>query len=447
MSIMQEQIRITLYLDNRRKKIDGLYPVKLRLYQPRYRKERLYRIGFDLSQSEFDQGYLKLKPTNNKNRLSRQEKEDLELKILKLEAVKSKGRAILDNLNEFSFVEFEKRFYNKFSKLDVVDYYGEYIQKLKEEERLRTADSYFYSLKKLLEFFNEITKKPIKQIPFEAVTVSKLKAFENYCLRKGHSNASIGFYLRPLRSIFNYAIADPNSGVKKESYPFGARKYTIPTGQNIKKALTNDQLKMLFELEPINEYQKKAKAFWFFSYLANGMNFKDIAELRFKNLHGKRLSFYRSKTKITSKSQPILISAILPNYAIEIVEQYGNDPKIDSDFIFPIIEKRDNAEIANRKITSFIRFTNQHIKNMVKHYNEIKSNSNNSGIEKSEFIPKEISTYWARHSFTTQAMRKGASMELLQESLGHKSLATTQNYFAGFTSEVKEELSRSLLDF
>ena len=38
-------------------------------------------------------------------------------------------------------------------------------------------------------------------------------------------------------------------------------------------------------------------------------------------------------------------------------------------------------------------------------------------------------------------------MELVQESLGHKSIKTTQNYFAGFPTDVKKKLSESLLIF
>ena len=68
-------------------------------------------------------------------------------------------------------------------------------------------------------------------------------------------------------------------------------------------------------------------------------------------------------------------------------------------------------------------------------------------IAKNIELPEDLTTYWARHTFTTQAIRKGASMELLQESLGHTNIKTTQNYFAGFTTDVKKRLSESLLNF
>ncbi len=62
-------------------------------------------------------------------------------------------------------------------------------------------------------------------------------------------------------------------------------------------------------------------------------------------------------------------------------------------------------------------------------------------------LPENISTYWARHSFATLSVRKGASMEFIQESLGHKDMATMQAYFAGFDDDTKKEFAKGLMDF
>lgn len=44
-------------------------------------------------------------------------------------------------------------------------------------------------------------------------------------------------------------------------------------------------------------------------------------------------------------------------------------------------------------------------------------------------------------------MRQGASMEFIQESLGHNNMKTTQNYFAGFDDESKREFGKKLMEF
>lgn len=51
---------------------------------------------------------------------------------------------------------------------------------------------------------------------------------------------TVGIYLRPLRSIFNDAIE--MGLVPRENYPFGEKKYQIPTGVNIKKTLPTEEI-------------------------------------------------------------------------------------------------------------------------------------------------------------------------------------------------------------
>lgn len=449
---MKEEIRLSFYLDNRRKKAEALYPVKLRIYQPRTTKEKLFRIGLDFTEEEFKQGYLKQKPELAKDQIKGKAKKELEEKLDQLTATYTKAKELLQDLKEFNFEEFEKRFYNKAAKVGAFFYFEETIQKMKFEGRVRTAESYQLALKNLKQFANLKRKKPLADLPFENITTKFLNQYESWlATEKNHSKSTIGIYIRPLRAVFNTAIADKNSGVKFDIYPFGGKNgYQPPTGQNIKKALSASQLKTLFELQPQNQYQQKAKDFWFFSYLANGMNFKDIAELKFENLHGHRLAFYRSKTKNKTKAAPVLIQALLPEKALEILNTYSKPQGKKEDFIFDILSPEDNPEKAVIKVKAFTRFVNQHIKKLAETHNQkvkAEAEKQNKKAAEADLLPEEISTYWARHSFTTQAIRKGASMELLQESLGHKNLATTQNYWAGFATDVKENLAKSLLEF
>jgi integrase/recombinase XerD len=448
---MKEQIRLSFYLDNRRKKATGFYPVKLRLYQPATTKEKLFRTGYDLNEPAFTQCLLGKDPDKGQKKLTRKEKEAFAETTIKIEAVRDKAKEILADMVSFDFAEFERKYFDKSSGRDMDYYFALKIEQLNNEGGARTADVYRLALARLKDYLNTTRKKPFERVPFDRVTPDILRGYEKYYLKKGRSPASIGIYLRPVRTIFNMAIADKNSELKADQYPFGKHKYTPPTGHNVKKALSPAQLQLLFELEPENEYQKKAKAFWFFSYLANGMNFKDIAELKYKNLNGNRVAFYRSKTKSTTRSNPQLIQAILPEFAQRVIAEYGNPEQKNENYIFSIIEKSDTPAATVRKIKGFTRFVNQHVKKMAAAHNaRLVAKHEKQKLDPptpEQLIPEQISTYWARHSFTTQAIRKGATMELLQESLGHKNLATTQNYFAGFTTEVKENLANSLLEF
>jgi site-specific recombinase XerD len=53
-------------------------------------------------------------------------------------------------------------------------------------------------------------------------------------------------------------------------------------------------------------------------------------------------------------------------------------------------------------------------------------------------IEKPITTYAARHSFSTVLKRSGASIEFISEALGHSDVRTTENYLDSFENETQE---------
>jgi site-specific recombinase XerD len=57
-----------------------------------------------------------------------------------------------------------------------------------------------------------------------------------------------------------------------------------------------------------------------------------------------------------------------------------------------------------------------------------------------------ITTYWARHSFSTYLKRKGVSVEVISEALGHSSIKTTRTYLDSFTDETLEKTAELLAD-
>ena len=48
-------------------------------------------------------------------------------------------------------------------------------------------------------------------------------------------------------------------------------------------------------------------------------------------------------------------------------------------------------------------------------------------------IEKNITFYTARHTFATTAIRNGVNINIIKQSLGHKSIKTTENYIEDFS--------------
>lgn len=417
---MKQDTSISIFLDRRRAKASGKYPVKLRVYTSAPKVQKLYPTAFEFSEKEFASIWETSKPRA----------EHKEARML-LQAIEANALKLAEKLNPFTFEQFEKQLNRKAGEgVRIEFHYRQKIESLKSFEKLGTASNYRCSLNSFQEFIQTKTRLNFSKLTFMDITPDLLSRYEQFMTaEKGNSLTSVGIYLRALRSLFNDAIAVKD--IEPEVYPFGRRKYQTPAAKGTKRALHATELKALFEAEPKNEEQAKAKAFWFFSFACNGMNVKDIALLRWKDIEGDKLTFYRAKTINTSKANLKPIVAYLNSYSLQVLEQYGQ-PAIDpKSLVFDILNESDTAAQQRVKIQNFTRFINQHIKKLAT----------------AAGLPADISTYWARHSFATTSIRKGASLELVSESLGHGNLKTTQSYFAGFDSDTKKELAATLMDF
>jgi integrase/recombinase XerD len=205
----------------------------------------------------------------------------------------------------------------------------------------------------------------------------------------------------------------------------------LPAVSKVKKALTQEDLKKLFACEPKTPEQEKAKDFWFFSFACNGANIKDIALLTNKEVNEDTVKFYRAKTINTSKKDLKEIVVYLNDFSKTIIKKYGNLNKEKGEYVFDIISSKQSEAVKHKNIKNFTKFINQNLKKLAQ----------------SNGITKDISTYWARHSFATSAIRNGATMEFVMEALSHNNMKTTKGYFAGFEDKDKKEFMKNLMDF
>lgn len=412
--------RISFVLDTRRPNKEGLFPLKLRVYDSIRQKAKLYTVTKYYSVEDFEK-ITERKPS----------KKYLEDSIF-LKSIEAKAEKIAKDLSPFNFFDFEAQFYgNLRDKSNIIDYYVEAIEFFKKEGQIKTAESYQSSLKSIKKFLNESNPERVSKLHIIDITIAWLNKYEKYMLGKSTSYTTIGIYLRPLRALYNKAISDNPS--YQNHYPFGKNRYEIPSTVSVKKALDKDTLEKLYQAESQNEHQEKAKDFWFFSYVSNGMNINDIAQLKFKDisLEENKMTFYRGKTQRTSKRSLKKISVLLTEYSKGIIEKYKNEETDKEQFVFPIISHEDSLEEQKRKIANFIRYINQHIKRLAFNNN----------------LSRDISTYWARHSFSTMALNSGANIELISESLGHSDIRTTKAYLNGFDDSNKEVIINKITDF
>lgn len=405
----QDKVNIKVVPDLRRVKNGERFPLKLRVTYKGVRK--YYATGYDASAAEWDQ----LNTAEAKGDLRRIRQE--------IGIIEKDAERCCEGIVPFSFSQFESSFFEERIYTESIEtLYNNYISELKSKDQHGTADSYTSSINCL--------KKYRRAPQLAHITKEYLEGFEAWMLSRGRSITTVGIYLRPLRTIMN--IARENGLIKPEAYPFGKRRYIIPTGKNIKKALSKSQLKKIFEY-PTDQGSgmEKAKDFWIFSYLCNGINMMDIALLKHRNAHPSYITFLREKTKRTTKGNPVNIIATRNTFIDHIIAKWGQPFTHADGYIFNIAEIGDDAETIRKKVKQFTKNTNKWMKKI----------GEDLGIE----MP--VTTYVARHSYATILVQSGAPLKLASTNLGHQSLTTTERYFAGFEMGVQEEYAKALMEF
>jgi integrase/recombinase XerD len=439
-------VTTNVFLDTRRiKKKSNAYPVKLRVTCNRKHQE--YQTVFDLTSED----YKKLGASRVSDWLR-----DIKDKLREIESTASK---VAKDLDPFTYEDFEKDYIldNPFfhqrnaikaSAVPVtnqfkIEEYGNrfpilklpepepntvlattlyYIRKLLAEQRIRTAASYQTTYMTFSRFRGNVR--------FTQIDVAFLKQFEDWMLKQDYSKTTVGIYTRTLRTLFNEAIF---LGIIKRDkcYPFGRRKYQPPASRNIKKALTLEDVGKIYYYEPVCLEERKAKDFWLFSYFANGINPTDIAHLKYKNIDGEYITFERAKTENATRSAPKPITVFITEDMQQIIDFWSTKDKRPGNYIFPVLQHDITPLRQVELIELFVQALNDWMRK----------------IRKKLGIEKAVTTYVARHTFSTIMKRSGVSTEFIQESLGHTSIKTTENYLDSFEKTVKKEYSQKLVAF
>ena len=133
--------------------------------------------------------------------------------------------------------------------------------------------------------------------------------------------------MRSLRAIVNISIQD--GIMDANDYPFGKRRYIIPSGRNIKKALTLEEIGKIYHCRlPENSTTQMCRDYWIFLYLCNGMNVKDLCLLKYENIEDDFIVFHRAKTIRSKRSNPEPIRVALKDETKRIIGKWGRNPLI-----------------------------------------------------------------------------------------------------------------------
>jgi len=403
----QDGITVASMLDNRKPNKDQKFPVKIRVTHQGVRK--YYSTGKDMLQDEWD------KLPKTKSRAAAEVREHIQTSFDTVQ----KTVAFLIKEGDFSFDRLNVRLGRSVSGTVNAAFEAK-IAQLKAEERVGTETSNKNALSSFEKFRG-------KKIAFSSVTVDWLKKYEKWMLEQDNSYTTIGMYVRALRAIVNDAV---EAGyIKPNQYPFGEKKYQIPTGEGRKLALSKELIKKVVNYTDDHEVTERYRDLWVQSYLLNGVNMNDLLRLTDSKIKNGEIRFIRNKSIRTKKEKKEIVVDVNPRIQA-LFDRWGVPGRKPNEYIYPYLEGAKTA--AEQKAI---------IRDVIKRTNKVLSRIGATlGLE-------DFTTYSARHSFATVLKRSGASISAIQEALGHEDSKTTENYMDSFEKEARQKNASYLTDF
>jgi integrase len=258
---------------------------------------------------------------------------------------------------------------------------------------------------------------------FDDINSNSIHDFEQSAVKRGNMPSTIFLYLRTLKTVINTAKRENICGPEYD--PF--QNYSFAKFRRIKtrkRAISREDFRKIEEIE-LDEKSRlfHSRNYFIFSFYAGGINFVDLAQLKWVNIEKKQLFYTRKKTNE-------LINIPLVSQAMKILEtykKYSNCKK--EDYIFPILNQTHatSLSISNRlnKVNHQVNQDLQEIGGTLK-------------------LDVKLTTYVARHTFATVLKKEGISVSIIGQALGHEDEKTTRIYLDSFGSDIMQQAFEKL---
>ncbi len=266
------------------------------------------------------------------------------------------------------------------------------IAKKEQMQCIGTKNNYAAATTRFMEFRNH------EDLAFSQMTTEMMEMYQAWLFNRGVKQNTVSFYLRTLRTLYNKAV-ETGQAPDKDIF---AHVQTANV-RTAKRAISVKDIRNIEKLDlPIGSSLDKARDLFLFSFYLRGMAFVDMAFLKKSDLKCGLLSYNRRKTH-----QNLNIEWIKPMQAI--IDKYAEQTK-GSPYMLPILTGKEASPYATyRKVE---HNTNYNLKNIGKMI----------GLK----IP--LTTYVARHTWASVALRMNIPIATISEGMGHNSYKTTQIY-------------------
>lgn len=258
------------------------------------------------------------------------------------------------------------------------------------------------------------------------ITPEFLKRFEMDKLNAGMSQATIDSYNRDLRRVINYFSNEKKMIPKTYSYPFGKGGYSIKSFFPKKLVMTNDEIKSVVDFKDFeNPGQEYSRDVWLLLYRCNGINFVDLLRMRWTDIKGDYIIFFRKKTETTRKNNKKEITVPVTDKLRELIDKIGVK---DSPFILGKLQEGYQENTFENRCHKISQKINQ----------DLAFIAGKLGLS----VPLKLKT--ARDAYATTLLRGGISKDEIGSMLGHSNSVVTEHYLASLDIEKTHQINSVL---
>ena len=272
------------------------------------------------------------------------------------------------------------------------------VARKREAGKDSTADLYRVVRNRLYRFWKGAS------LQWTDITAAMVDDFGGSLRAEGLAVNTVNSYLSSFRALCHTALREGLPGPASD--PFAGLH--LKREETAKRALKIAEVNKVMQADyPGEPSLREALDLFIFSYLACGIPFVDLAYLTKKNIVGGEIVYYRHKTGA------LIRVGITPAMRL-LLRKYGQK---GSPYLFPVLSAgKDGYEAykaALRKYNSLLVIIGERLHLSVK-----------------------LTSYVARHSWATEALRQNIPVAVISQAMGHTSEKTTRIYLAQLDQSV-----------
>lgn len=411
-----QMAQCNLYLDTRRQKKDGTYPIRVKVGSG----SNLYlSTGISAREDEWDPVGCRITTPARKidNTMLSTMLGNIRMKACSLKSTGDWERLSAPLLKKVLMdpdIDIKQVIHPQEGEMSLGAFYRKVLETKKNS---RTRDVYSSTLRKL-EIYCDVDAVPLRDI-----TKMWIRGFE--ASMTGLAPNTVSIHLRNLRNVINCALDEELI----DHYPF--RRYSLPKEETRKRALDIDKFRRLIALRgQMSPSMEEYLDIYLLIFYLMGINLIDLYSLTHDSIKDGRLNYRRSKTGR-------LYSIRLEPEALEILSR-----RKGRKHLLGFADRYSNYKDYAKRLNDALRRMGE--------WEPTPKEERHRGVKSMRMKPIEpdLTSYWARHSWGTYASDLDIPFDTISDALGHEHTgsATTRIYIKSNNEKI-DAANRKVIDW